>query len=184
MPGASWDQLGRTSVFYTLILIFEKPLFLCPEGYKTFIMSEEKEEKYTLIVFLKQCILVGILIPFAVVGYNYIRTGEVDWDWDSKPQKTQTEQTKPSTKTTETIIQPQTTTPTLTSYKKRCTSCGGTGRCGTCNGTGSYPCDNHDTNQDGYCTECNNRGTLICYFHSAGGLCDRCEGDGYIIAYR
>ncbi len=68
-----------------------------------------------------------------------------------------------------------------TTHKITCSSCNGSGRCSRCGGDGMIPCYYHDTDQDGYCTYCNNRGTVDCYECNATGICPSCSGAGYHI---
>jgi hypothetical protein len=63
---------------------------------------------------------------------------------------------------------------------KICTVCGGRGVCLECNGKGYKACDYHDTNGDGHCTTCNNRGILNCRKCDNKGTCYRCNGKGKI----
>lgn len=91
----------------------------------------------------------------------------------SGSKKTKTEQVKEKTPSKENKTkQVEDTKPTRTS----CFKCRGTGKCQECNGTNKIPCYEHDTNRDGYCTNCNNRNYKICPY---GKICKRCWGAGY-----
>lgn len=59
-----------------------------------------------------------------------------------------------------------------------CSKCGGSGNCLKCNGRGTRPCNSHDTNGDGYCTDCNNTGIEKCYSCYGKGTCSSCGGRG------
>jgi hypothetical protein len=63
---------------------------------------------------------------------------------------------------------------------KVCTTCGGRGVCLKCNGKGYTACDYHDTNNDGHCTTCNDRGILNCGTCDNKGTCNTCGGKGKI----
>lgn len=147
-------------------------------GAQTFlIMSEENEERKQDDISNWQ-VFFGVLV---IVGIFWIIRPEMftkDY-WDDSKKKG-----KPKIESVQETPVKEEAVPQIRAYKDECTYCGGTGKCGMCHGTGSYPCDRHDTNQDGYCTTCNNRGTLTCYFHLSGARCDKCSGKGYITVYR
>lgn len=65
-----------------------------------------------------------------------------------------------------------------TQEDKSCYKCGGRGACVKCNGKGVTACDYHDTDRDGNCTNCKNRGVLNCYTCDNTGSCPSCKGTG------
>lgn len=70
------------------------------------------------------------------------------------------------------------TTPNKKTYKNTCDKCGGTGRCNTCGGDGTINCPSHDTDGNGYCTDCNNSGFTVCFACNGNGRCKKCNGSG------
>lgn len=70
---------------------------------------------------------------------------------------------------------------TSESKKVNCGTCYGSGNCRHCGGDGRTPCTMHDTNNDGYCSQCNNTRQENCYICSASsGRCGTCYGSGKV----
>ena len=111
-------------------------------------------------------------------SYPKSNTEDIDfWEEDKKEEVEKVYTPEPAESTPESSSPPVYTPPAK--KERRCSKCSGTGHCHVCGGRGTLLCSDHDSNRDGYCTQCDNLGYENCFQCNWGdGICRSCKGRG------